>query len=116
MCGMGNSETESGTERAADSRVVCLHPDDNVVVLTQAVPAGARVEVAGVRVELPDALGLGHKLARKAIPEGERIVKYGVPIGSATEGIEQGAHVHLHNMRSDYLPTFTLDEERKFTT
>ena len=48
------------------------------------------------------------------IAAGEKVLKYGAPIGSATRDIGQGEHVHLHNMRSDYLPTYTLDEENLY--
>jgi hypothetical protein len=39
------------------------------------------------------------------------VIKYGVSIGSATRDIELGELVHLHNMKSDYLPTYTLEKE-----
>ena len=47
---------------------------------------------------------VGHKFAVRAITAGERIVKYGAPIGVATRDIEPGEYVHTHNMTSDYLP------------
>jgi len=37
-----------------------------------------------------------------------------VPIGSATRAIKAGEHVHLHNMKSDYIPTYTLEDEHRF--
>ena len=36
-------------------------------------------------------------------------MKYGAPIGSATAAIAAGEHVHVHNMKSDYTPTYQLD-------
>ena len=36
------------------------------------------------------------------IPSGTRIIKYGVPIGAATEDISKGSWVHLHVMKSLY--------------
>lgn len=39
----------------------------------------------------------GHKAALVDIKAGESIVKYGVVIGIATENIDQGVHVHVHN-------------------
>lgn len=63
-----------------------------------------------------ETLGLGHKIASRDIAAGEKIVKYGAPIGSATTAIPAGEHVHLHNMKSDYLPTFTLEEGRLFAS
>ena len=46
----------------------------------------------------------GNKLAARPIAVGERVLKYGFPIGTATEPIEVGSHVHLHNLRSDHIP------------
>jgi hypothetical protein len=31
------------------------------------------------------------------------VFKYGVPIGRAKMAIEPGCHVHVHNIRSDYV-------------
>jgi phosphatidylserine decarboxylase len=89
-----------------------LSPLDNVVVLARSVEAGTVVEIDGRSLTLDTPLALGHKLAARPIAAGEKILKYGVPIGSATRGIVPGEHVHLHNMQSDYLPTSTPDEAR----
>jgi hypothetical protein len=93
---------------------VQLSPHDNIVVLARSVPAGEAIVVGGRTVVMSEPLGLGHKLALRPIAAGEKILKYGVPIGSATRGIEPGEHVHLHNMKSDYLPTYTLEDGRLF--
>ena len=37
-------------------------------------------------------------------------MKYGVSIGSARTDIAAGEHVHVHNMQSDYTPTYSLQE------
>ena len=42
----------------------------------------------------------GHKYACRDIKKGEPVIKYGMPIGYATEDIACGAHVHSHNMRT----------------
>lgn len=93
-----------------DPRLIRLGPEDNVLVLAKGLPRDARLRVGGVEVTLADALGLGHKVAARAIAEGETIVKYGAPIGVATEAIAPGAHVHVQNMRSNYTPTYVLPE------
>ena len=92
-----------------------LSPLDNIVVLSRSVEAGTTIEVEGHRLTVSTPLGLGHKLAFRQISAGERILKYGASIGSATRDIAAGEHVHLHNMKSDYLPTYTLDDGRLFT-
>lgn len=43
----------------------------------------------------------GHKYARRDIAAGENIIKYGQPIGHATESIKKGEHVHTHNMKTN---------------
>ena len=92
-----------------------LSPLDNIVVLSRSVEADTTIEVDGHRLRVASPLGLGHKLALRPIAVGEKILKYGVPIGSATRDISAGEHVHIHNMKSDYLPTYTLDDGRLFT-
>ncbi|MEQ1862827.1 MAG: UxaA family hydrolase [Chthoniobacteraceae bacterium] len=77
-----------------DPHYLRLHPDDNVLT----------VIVAGGEVPL------GHKIAAREISAGEKIIKYGAPIGSAICAITSGAHVHTHNVKSDYLPTFKRGE------
>jgi hypothetical protein len=93
---------------------VQLSPLDNIVVLARSVAVGEQVVIDGRPIVMRQPLGLGHKLAQRPIATGEKILKYGVPIGSATRGIEPGEHVHLHNMKSDYLPTYTLEDGRLF--
>ena len=45
-------------------------------------------------------LGTGHKIALRDISEGEDIIKYGFPIGIATENINSGSRVHTENMKT----------------
>lgn len=98
---------------ASDTRLLRLAPADNVLVVRQALAAGDEVEVEGTRVTVPARLGLGHKLAAVPIRAGDKIIKYGAPIGRATEDIPVGAHVHIHNVVSDYTPTYALPGEGK---
>jgi len=91
-----------------------LSPTDNILVLARSLNAGEEVLIGGVVHVLNTPLGLGHKIAAHHIAIGEKILKYGAPIGSAIAEIQPGEHVHLHNMKSDYLPTFTLDAGHEF--
>ena len=43
----------------------------------------------------------GHKCALFDIKKGENIIKYGNPIGHATEDIKAGEHVHTHNVKTN---------------
>jgi hypothetical protein len=55
---------------------------------------------------------MGHKLAAKAMGPEDKVIKYGAPIGSATQPIAIGEHVHLHNLKSDYTPTYALPDDQ----
>jgi altronate dehydratase small subunit len=96
-----------------DPRLLLLNPRDNVLVVAARLRASETVTYDGWSVVLPADIPLGHKLARHAIAAGEKIVKYDAPIGSATAAIPAGAHAHVHNIRSDYTPTYHLEDIRK---
>lgn len=57
---------------------VIIHPEDNVKV----------------------SLDNGHKYAIRDINEGDRVIKYGFPIGIAYKDIKQGEHIHSHNLKT----------------
>ena len=93
-----------------DPRLLRLHPADNVLTVIRPLEAGARITVDGAEAAVAAPLPLGHKVAARRIGAGEKIIKYGAPIGSASCEIAAGQHVHTHNLRSDYLPTFARGE------
>jgi len=74
---------------------------DNVAVALRPISAGEVVEVAGQRITARDSIEQGHKIALVAMAPGEQVLRYGWPIGSATQGIEPGAHVHSHNVHTN---------------
>ena len=45
----------------------------------------------------------GHKYALCEIKKGENVIKYGSPIGHATEDISVGDHVHTHNLKTNLM-------------
>jgi chorismate-pyruvate lyase len=98
-------------EQPVDARVIAFEPDDNVLVACASLPAGTFVEIEGVPLVLRTNIPLGHKIARRRIEAGEKVVKCGVRIGSATQAIVAGEHVHTHNLKSDYIPTLTRRNE-----
>jgi hypothetical protein len=97
-----------------DPRLLLLHPADNVLTVIATLEAGQRVHVGDHDVAIPKRLPLGHKVAARGIAAGEKIIKYGAPIGSATQAIAAGEHVHTHNVRSDYLPTVLREDQASF--
>ena len=89
-----------------------LDERDNVLVVTRRIVLGDQLNIDGEIIEAMNDFPLAHKLARQPIRAGETVLKYGAPIGVATADIPRGAHVHVHNMKSGYTPTYTLDAEK----
>jgi D-threo-aldose 1-dehydrogenase len=88
-------------------QAILLHPDDNVLVCIAPIAAGDRLETGGETVIAAADVAVGHKLARRALKAGDKIFKYGAPIGSMTAPAEPGEWVHAHNLKSDYISTHT---------
>ncbi len=89
-----------------DDRLLLLSPADNVLVAIRAIAAGASLVIFDREIHVIERIPLGFKIAARDILAGEKIFKYGAPIGSATRDIPVGSTVHVHNMKSDYLPTY----------
>ena len=87
-----------------DPRVVLLHPDDNVLVCVRDLRLGEPVRIDGVAVTLSQDIALGHKIARRALRAGDKVLRYGAAIGSLTHDVAAGGHIHSHNLTSDYIP------------
>jgi (2R)-sulfolactate sulfo-lyase subunit alpha len=84
---------------------ILLHEtDDDVGVATMELSAGELIEAltlegeAVTQVELVEDVPLAHKVAVKAIGANQDVLEYGRAIGSSTEAIARGAHVHTHNV------------------
>lgn len=91
------------------SALILLHPDDNVFVCRAPVTAGQRLDIGSIQVTAAVDVPVGHKIARMPLSVGDKVLKYGAPIGSMTAGVRAGEHVHLHNMKSDYIASHGRD-------
>jgi hypothetical protein len=94
--------------------LLLISAKDNVGIALRALAAGGTLTLGGRTLTLQQPVKLGDKVAARDLAAGEIILKYGVPIGSATRAIKAGEHVHLHNMKSDYIPTYTLEDKHRF--
>lgn len=54
-----------------------------------------------VDLDVLSEIPLGHKIALRDIAAGERVIKYGVAIGKASQDIKRGEHVHVHNLKGE---------------
>lgn len=93
-----------------ERRLIRLAPDDNIAVAARTIEPGETVLLDGTAITAAERIPTGHKMAVCPIEPGQKVLKYGAPIGSATRPIVPGQYVHTHNLKSDYLPTFERGE------
>lgn len=83
-----------------------VHDRDNVAtIFANGILDGMQVEIRDKKgnsetVTVKGNIPYGHKIAVRAISEGEEITKYGEEIGMATKDIAKGEYVHVHNLDS----------------
>jgi (2R)-sulfolactate sulfo-lyase subunit alpha len=95
-------------------KLLRIHRDDNVLIVVESIRGGDHESIEGESVVFTENVAIGHKVAARRISMGEKVYKCGVPIGSAKQEIPRGAHIHLHNLKSDYISTYTLDKDHAF--
>ncbi|HCB09338.1 MAG TPA: altronate hydrolase, partial [Alteromonas sp.] len=83
---------------ADQTKLIQVHPNDNVAVSTMALSAGTIVDA--LSVTFASDTPAGHKVALSDIAAGEKVVKYGFAIGIAQADIKRGDHVHSHNLKT----------------
>jgi altronate dehydratase len=79
---------------------IVISAADNVATALEPLDAGRTVRIGQISLTIAEAIPRGHKVALRAIRAGDRVVKYGSPIGLASADIAPGAHVHVHNVAS----------------
>nr|WP_282580221.1 UxaA family hydrolase [Natroniella sulfidigena] len=81
-----------------------MNSKDNIATAIKAIEAGeeVKVEVDGQveEVVIKQDVPFGHKFALSAIKKGEDVIKYGESLGAASQDIEAGDYVHVHNLES----------------
>lgn len=88
------------------SALLLLAPADKIAVAVRDIEPGETVPLPdGGEVVAAARVPFGFKMAIRPIAAGEKVLKYGVPIGTASVAIAPGELVHLHNLRSDYIAT-----------
>ena len=83
---------------------IIMEAADSVATAMQDIEPHTEIELplAGdkLTIHVTEKIKFGHKFAIRDIKKGERIVKYGEPIGIARRDIRIGQHVHVHNLES----------------
>ncbi len=107
-----------------EKKWIRIHPSDTVAVALVPLQAGEVIETEQGSFALKEDIMQGHKFALQPMTAGDVVMKYGQPIGMMTQDVDQGAWVHIHNMKTrlgdlleyEYHPDIHPLPERKETT
>ncbi len=86
----------------AEKRALILSPKDNVASVMEEVSSGDDVVAQGGNetrlLQAVEKIPFGFKVATVDIRQGDPVIKYGEVIGRASNSIQKGALVHIHNI------------------
>lgn len=88
--------------------LLVLTPGDDVAVARGDIAQGQWLNADGVELVARHQIPSGHKIALRAVSAGQKVLKYGQTIGQATQGIEPGDYVHVHNLD---MPTVNAEHD-----
>ena len=89
----------------AENSAIQLNPSDDVAIARVPLSPGAELRIGGRAVRVTDPIPAGHKIALTHKRPGEMLHRYGQRIGKATNEIQPGQHVHVHNLSFQELET-----------
>lgn len=107
---MGFNDSAASTEQG---RFLLLHEADNVLICAENAVKGSVVQFDDQEHILPTDIQIGHKIARRPLELGAKVIRSGVIIGTTTEAVATGEHVHNHNLQSDYIPAHDRNAARE---
>lgn len=88
----------------SNSKAIVINKNDNVATALADLKKGEILDLAtkGIKrkVRLKDNISFGHKLSLIKIDINSPVIKYGEVIGIATDSIETGEWIHVHNLVS----------------
>ncbi len=87
-----------------DMKYIKIHDDDNVLVALENMKKG--ITIAN-NIKLQESIDRGHKIAAQDIAKGDKVIKYGYPIGHAIIPIIKGEWIHTHNLMTGLEGTLT---------
>ena len=88
------------TSDISAKRAILINSLDSVATAIKPISKGEKVTLGNKEITVCSDIPFAHKFALKDVLLGDRVIKYGEPIGVATTDISTGEHVHTHNLES----------------
>lgn len=84
-----------------ETKYLKINPADNVAVAIQSLKAGETITIDGQDINVLQDTPAGHKVMLTDLNKGEDIIKYGYPIGHATEDVKKGQWVNENQIKTN---------------
>lgn len=81
------------------NRVLKVHPGDNVLVALTDLKKGETISYAGNSYTLKDDIRAKHKFFATGLRKGDKIIMYGVLVGTAQQDVEAGNWMNTENTK-----------------
>ncbi|KZL89895.1 UxaA family hydrolase [Clostridium magnum] len=82
-------------------KIIKVNENDNLVVALTDLNKDEVINIDGKEIKLKENIKRGHKIAIEEIKVDENVVKYGFPIGHATQDILEGQWIHTQNTKTN---------------
>ncbi|SDI69877.1 D-altronate dehydratase [Halanaerobium congolense] len=97
------------------AKVLLINKNDNIVIAVEEINAGELIKVKNKKIKVISDIPVGHKIALQDFNKGEKVIRYGFPIGVAAEEIKQGEWVHTHNLKTSLSGKLDYNYQPKFS-
>lgn len=79
------------------SKVLLIHPSDNVLVALEDLSAGSVITYHGIAITLAEDIPAKHKFFLQDMPTGNSVIMYGVLVGKTLQATSRGSLMTVNN-------------------
>ena len=80
------------------NKIIKVHPEDNIAVALTNLTADEELKFEGDRIRIVSEVKSKHKVALKKFENGDRVIMYGVLVGTANRTIKRGEVLTIENV------------------
>src|SRR5690606_27275721 len=97
------------------TKILKIHPSDNVYVALSDLKAGEQVSFNGSAVTLTENIPAKHKFVMSPLEPGAEVIMYGVLVGKAVKPISAGGSINTQNVKHTSSSFSSKTKEVKWT-